>query len=54
MNPKDDDTQEPTSCGYTFAEWLRCAGRQDSASYCDLRAAWRAGELPDDYRQESP
>lgn len=33
----------------TFAEWLAAAGRVDSASEYDLRAAWRAGESPSDY-----
>lgn len=32
--------------GYTFSDWLRAAGRDDSASEYDLRAAWRAGEDP--------
>lgn len=35
--------------GYTFAEWLAAAGRSDSASEYDLRAAWRAGEDPSEY-----
>ena len=35
--------------GYTFPEWLAEAGRRDSASEYDLRAAWRAGEPPSDY-----
>ena len=36
--------------GLTFSEWLRTAGRSDSASEYDLRAAWRAGEDPSEYR----
>ena len=36
--------------GCTFAEWLTAAGRADSASEYDLRAAWRAGEDPAEYR----
>jgi hypothetical protein len=35
--------------GYTFAQWLAAAGRSDSASEYDLRAAWRAGEDPAEY-----
>lgn len=35
--------------GYTFSGWLEAAGRSDSASEYDLRAAWRAGESPEDY-----
>lgn len=35
--------------GYSFTEWLAAAGRSDSASEYDLRAAWRAGERPEDY-----
>lgn len=34
---------------YTFGEWLTEAGRADSSSEFDLRAAWRAGEDPADY-----
>jgi hypothetical protein len=34
---------------YTFGEWLSAAGRDDSASDYDLRAAWRAGEDPGEY-----
>lgn len=37
--------------GYTFAGWLQAAGREDSASEYDLRAAWRAGEDPTEYRE---
>jgi len=37
--------------GLTFAAWLRAAGRSDSASEYDLRAAWRAGESPTEYRR---
>jgi len=35
--------------GYSFAEWLAAAGRSDSTSEYDLRAAWRAGEDPSEY-----
>lgn len=35
--------------GYTFRQWLDATGRLDSASEYDLRAAWRAGESPEDY-----
>jgi hypothetical protein len=35
---------------YTFGEWLAEAGRRDSASQYDMRAAWRAGEDPAEYR----
>lgn len=42
--------QEDTAYGYTFEEWLRAAGRRDSASEFDLRAAWRAGEDPKEYK----
>jgi hypothetical protein len=42
---------EDRAYGYTFAEWLRAAGRSDSASEYDLRAAWRAGEKPAEYRR---
>jgi hypothetical protein len=47
-----DETIEATSFGITFADWLAAAGRPvgDVASEYDLRAAWRAGELPEDYR----
>ena len=40
---------EETAHGYTLAEWLEAAGREDTASEYDLRAAWRAGEDPADY-----
>jgi hypothetical protein len=40
---------DETAHGYTFAEWLTAAGRSDSASEYDLRAAWRAGEDPSEY-----
>lgn len=36
--------------GLTFQRWLAAAGRSDSASEYDLRAAWRAGEDPAEYR----
>lgn len=42
--------QEDEAYGYTFAGWLAAAGRTDSASDYDLRAAWRAGEEPTEYR----
>lgn len=41
--------EEETAYGYTFSEWLHAAGRDDSASEHDLRAAWRAGENHQDY-----
>lgn len=34
----------------TFSEWLAAAGREDTTSQYDLRAAWRAGENPTEYR----
>ena len=37
--------------GHTFAAWLAAAGRTDSASEYDLRAAWRAGEDPTEYQR---
>jgi hypothetical protein len=43
-------TTEERCYGYTFGEWLRAAGRLDSASTYDLRAAWRAGEDPKEYK----
>lgn len=47
-----DDVQEAEAAphGLTFAAWLTAAGRSDSASEYDLRAAWRAGESPEEYR----
>jgi hypothetical protein len=36
--------------GLTLDEWLGAAGREDTASQYDLRAAWRAGEDPSEYR----
>jgi hypothetical protein len=44
------DDAEDRAYGYTFAEWLRAAGRTSSASDYDLRAAWRAGEKPENYK----
>lgn len=35
--------------GLTFTAWLAKAGRTDSASEYDIRAAWRAGEDPAEY-----
>lgn len=40
---------EDKAYGLTFWEWLTAAGRSDSASEYDLRAAWRAGESPSEY-----
>lgn len=55
----DDDDDAPgadceldadeTAFGFAFREWLAAAGRTDSASEYDLRAAWRAGEDPAEY-----
>lgn len=45
----EPDESADTAHGYTFAEWLAEAGRKDSASEYDLRAAWRAGEDPSEY-----
>jgi hypothetical protein len=42
---------EDTAHGLTFGSWLTAAGRSDSASEYDLRAAWSAGESPEDYRR---
>jgi hypothetical protein len=42
--------ESPVKHGYTFARWLEAAGRQDSASEYDLRAAWDAGEDPAEYQ----
>jgi hypothetical protein len=36
--------------GLTFQEWFAATGRNDTASPYDLRAAWRAGEDPTEYR----
>lgn len=47
---KSEPLSEDTAHGYTFAEWLAAAGRSDSASEYDLRAAWRAGETPEEYK----
>jgi hypothetical protein len=44
-----DSGADPVKHGYTFAAWLTAAGRQDSASEYDLRAAWDAGEDPSEY-----
>ena len=46
--PVIDET--PVKHGYTFEQWLHAAGRRDSASEYDLRAAWDAGEDPEEYR----
>ena len=45
----DEYAAEETAHGYTLAEWLEAAGRYDTTSEYDLRAAWRAGEDPADY-----
>lgn len=42
--------REDTAHGVTLAEWMQAAGRTTTASMYDLRAAWRAGENPEDYR----
>lgn len=39
--------------GYTFDAWLAAAGREDTTSEYDLRAAWRAGEDPTEYKRDS-
>lgn len=44
-----DDSREEEAHGYTFAAWLDAANRADGASQYDLRAAWRAGENPEEY-----
>ncbi len=44
-----DSYGNPIKYGYTFEQWLRTAGRRDSVSDYDLRAAWDAGEDPSDY-----
>ena len=49
----ETEEAEPTAYGMTFAAWLAAAGRSDSASEYDLRAAWRAGEAPTDYQREA-
>lgn len=43
------DIRDEEAHGVTFAAWLAAAGRADSASEYDLRAAWRAGENPEEY-----
>ena len=43
---------ESEAYGLTFSKWLAAAGRTDSASEYDLRAAWRAGEDPAEYRAD--
>ncbi len=45
-------TQDDKAHGMTFAVWLTAAGRSDSASEYDLRAAWRAGEDPAEYQTD--
>ncbi len=45
----EDSVKNADGKTYTFGEWLAAVGRSDSASEYDLRAAWRAGEDPDDY-----
>jgi hypothetical protein len=50
LDPRDEDMEQDTAYGRTFAQWLRAAERRDSASEYDLRAAWRAGEEPSEYR----
>lgn len=45
----NNNYSEATCYGLTFGEWLDIAGRLDSASEYDLRAAWTAGEDPSDY-----
>ncbi len=42
---------EEEAHGRTFGAWLAATGRSDSASDYDLRAAWRAGEDPEEYRR---
>lgn len=48
----DWSNAEDVAHGLTFAAWLDVAGRTDSASDYDLRAAWRAGESPSEYRRD--
>lgn len=49
---RSDGASQDTAHGLTFAEWLAQAGRSDTCSEYDLRAAWRAGENPDEYRAD--
>jgi hypothetical protein len=48
-----EDGDDEEAFGVTFADWLDAAGREDSTSEYDLRAAWRAGEDPAEYTQDS-
>jgi hypothetical protein len=38
--------------GLTIDEWLAAAGRTSTESQYDLRAAWRAGEDPTEYKND--
>lgn len=44
-----DEIESADGESYTFGAWLAAAGRSDSASEYDLRAAWAAGEDPAEY-----
>jgi hypothetical protein len=47
------ETSDANGEGLTFAEWLAAAGVSDTGtSQYDLRAAWRAGEDPTEYRSK--
>lgn len=52
-NERLDEMLGAVAYGYTFSSWLRAAGRQDSASEYDLRAAWRSGEDPSEYMPDA-
>jgi len=54
VETSDPAVYEDSAHGMTFAEWLASAGRSDSASEYDLRAAWRAGEDPSEYAVSEP
>jgi hypothetical protein len=47
------DARSDQAFGRTFEQWLKAAGRSDSASEYDLREAWRAGESPGEYKAEA-
>lgn len=45
----EEEEEEEEAYGYTLSQWLEAAGRDLGSSRYDLRAAWRAGELPSLY-----
>jgi hypothetical protein len=54
VEPSSDTAPEPKAFGLTFSEWLDRSGTDSQGNLNgednELRAAWLAGESPEDYR----